>query len=239
MKYREIREKYQGQNETIVDAYATSISPIITKWFLTKKFTPNEITIMMILSGIIGAILFSINSIILKMLGIVFIHMWYILDCSDGEVARIKKQFSKFGTEIDYSAHILNHPLFNISFAISLISLNRYNIAFVLVLTIILISIDGIFRNLYAFEVIYKVKMEEEIQKGAIYKGSRLSILKRVVFQFVHYPNYALIFPIIFVSDYFIGSNIAILFLISIITVQVPMILKSYIIWIKRIKDVK
>lgn len=241
MKYKEIKNKYQPKSNIFADKYCMFFSPFLTKIFLKTKVTPNEITIMMILSGVIGAVLFAFKSIPIKIIGVIFIHLWYILDCTDGEVARAKQHFSRFGKEIDYSAHILNHPLFNIAFAISLLSLNRYNSTMVLFLTIIVIFMDSMLRNIYAFEVIYELKMIEHVQasstqnRGNIVKES----IKFVVAQFLQYPNYALIFPIVFLFDFYKNTNIGIVYLILIVIVKVPMIVRLYLKWVFRIKDIR
>lgn len=112
LNYKEIRSKYQNKTWFLCDRYALIISPFITKEMLRMKLRPNIVTLLMMISGIIGAIMFSFDNLALRILGIVFIHLWYVLDCSDGEVARITKIFSRMGKEIDYTAHIINHPYF-------------------------------------------------------------------------------------------------------------------------------
>lgn len=239
MNYKEIRKNYQTKSPVIIDKYVSYISPLLTQIFLKKNFTPNEITIMMIISGVLGAVLFSFGNIAVKIIGIVFIHMWYILDCVDGEVARIKKQFSRFGKEIDYSAHILNHPLFNGAYAISLIALGRYSSVLILALTIVVISMDGILRNLYAFDVIYDLKMNKENNGTKDTRKIKFKFIKDLLQQFLQYPNYALIFPIVYLFDYFLGTDIGIVYLVLIVIVKVPLILKNYLTWVMKIKDIR
>lgn len=238
MKYLNIRKEYQGKCENVIDIYATAISPLITNILLKTNLSPNEITISMIFSGVLGSVFFAINNIYMKILGLLFIHLWYILDCTDGEVARIKNRFSKFGKEMDFAAHILNHPLFNISFAISLIQLNRYNNLLILSLTILVITLDGILRNLYAFDIIYNLKINNKNIRIKEIKKVKL-LVKLIIQQFIVYPNYALIFPITYLVDYIFSTNISIVYLIIILIFKTPFIMFSYIKWIKKIKDVK
>lgn len=239
MKYKEIRNEYQNHdylNVLLVDIYATTLSPLLTKLFLKLNIIPNYVTILMIISGMIGAILFSIPNIVCKVIGGVFIHLWYILDCSDGEVARITKRFSKFGKEIDYTAHIINHPLFNIAFALSLLNENRYNTGFILVLFMIYISTDLISRNMLAFDIIFQLK----VNNSEMNIGNN-KLLKRIVIYIISaltlYPNLALTFPIIYLIDYRFNSTLCLFYLIIVTTLNIIFVSRSCFKWVKQIKD--
>ena len=147
MKYKEIRKNYQVSDKytlTLVDYLSLAVSPFLTKLFIKTSITPNRVTLLMILSGIVGAALFSVNLVWIKIIGIIFIYLWYILDCSDGEVARIKKRFSRYGKDIDYLAHFINHPLYIISFFMSFVQAGTYDSAIV----------AGLFMGILALEMI-------------------------------------------------------------------------------------
>lgn len=58
------------------------ISPYFSAFYIKKKVAPNTITIHMIISGIIGAIFFSFSNIYFKLIGVIFMQLWFILDCS-------------------------------------------------------------------------------------------------------------------------------------------------------------
>jgi phosphatidylserine synthase len=165
----------------------------------------------MMVAGMIGATLFAIPQIACKVCGLVFIHLWYVLDCSDGETARITKQFSKFGTEIDYTAHVVNHPLFNLAFAYSLVGMRRYNFQLVLFASILSISAELVLRNLIAFFHIYKLKMSQEISKNGDWLFKRICI--HLVNFFTVYPNFVLVFPLAYFVDYYSGTSFALYYL--------------------------
>jgi phosphatidylglycerophosphate synthase len=103
--------------------FSARISPLFTAIFVKYGVRPNSITILMILSGLLGAALFAVDNVVVKVAGYVFIQLWFVMDCCDGEVARITKDYSKYGTEMDYLAHILTHPAFQISFLVSALQL--------------------------------------------------------------------------------------------------------------------
>jgi phosphatidylglycerophosphate synthase len=220
LNYKEIRRDYQNHNyEIYVDRYATILSPFITKVLIKLKLIPNKVTVLMMVSGVIGAGLFSIPNIIFKIIGVAFIHLWYILDCSDGEIARITKKYSKFGTEIDFTAHILNHPLINLAFVVSLIQTKRYNSIYLLIVFMIFISLELIFRNILCFNKIYSEKINTNFEELENSESKKLikNRIKKFITNVTLYPNYALLFPICYIVDYYLKLDIA--YYYSIITV--------------------
>lgn len=234
MKYNEIRKNYQNGNYLfIIDRYSYSISPLITKHLIKTNLTPNMITVMMMLSGIIGAIFFAIPSIAMKIIGTVFIHLWYILDCCDGEVARIKKKYSKFGKEIDYTAHILNHPLFTVAFMLSMMQLKIYNSTFVGIIFMIIIIINLMFRNMLLFNSIYEEKMKSDIINDM--GKQKVSIKKRLIDNLSTYPNFALIFPIIYLIDILLKTNISIIYAVLFAIISSLIIYLKLFNWIRKI----
>lgn len=237
MKYKDIRKNYQNYSyidTALVDPYAAAISPIFTKLFIRFNIIPNQVTVLMIISGVLGAILFAFPNLILKILGVVFIHLWYIFDCSDGEVARITKKFSKFGKEIDHMAHIINHPLYNLAFAYSMICLGRFDSILILFLFMMVLAIDMINRYLESFYIIYDLRMKSD---GGTVKNN--SMIKRVILYviniFVLYPNFALIFPITYLIDANFNTNITIYYLIVQVIVAGVIILRNYVKWLMRV----
>jgi phosphatidylserine synthase len=242
MTYRDIREKFQNRKAldlVPVDFYVMTLSPIFTKIFLKLGLTPNEVTICMILSGLIGGVLFLVPNIFIKMIGIIFIHLWYIFDCSDGEVARITRRFSKFGKEIDFTAHIVNHPIYNIAFALSLISLNRYNPLLIVFTFMLLASLDLMGRNILSFHTIFDLKIPSE--SGTAYSNASKGIIRRLIIAAAHffdaYPNFALIFPITFVIDYYFATNISYYYLLINTAGLFAIISMLTFKWIRQIKD--
>lgn len=217
MNYKEIRQNFQSSvvGLTLIDRYCMCISPVLTKIFLRKNIIPNDVTLLMILSGLIGGILFFANNIYIKIIGIIFIHLWYILDCSDGEVARITKKFSKFGKELDYMAHTINHPLFFLAYAITLSSnsfLNHYSI---LITFFILCILDMINRQILSINIIYDLKIPTD---GTSYDDpvyTKLQLIKCHFLMFIGaLPNFVLLFPVIYVLDILVGTHFATLYLL-------------------------
>jgi len=217
MKYKDIRKitKIKPINQEVFFAYffGRRLSPFIVNVFLNLKIKPNTVTVYMIIVGIIGAILFAFDNIWFKFTGYIFILLWLILDCADGEVARVTKVFSKFGKELDYIAHIINHPLFNIAFLLSLIQLNKYNVILLATISILLISSNLINRNLFSMSIIYDLKEKPKhvvLNKQKIFRviiGYIIAILNL-------FPNFVLIFPLMYFIDVSMGTFLSLIYFI-------------------------
>jgi phosphatidylglycerophosphate synthase len=81
--------------------YMREISLRITRLLVTTKVTPNQLTYLMTLSGVLAAPALLIPGIWGAALGVVAVQGYLLLDCVDGEVARWKKQFSLSGVYLD------------------------------------------------------------------------------------------------------------------------------------------
>lgn len=236
MTYKEIRKNWQHNfswDSVLVDAYAMLISPIITKICLKLKLIPNVITLLMIASGVVGGLLFALPYTAAKIAGIVFIHLWYVFDCSDGEVARITKRYSKFGTEIDYTAHVIDHPVMLFGFGISLL-FSGLDISPVLLLLSVAATavLDLMFRSFATFSLIYDLKLPPEKREGDTKKT--FTAKQKVLFFvniFVHIPNLALIFPIVFMFS----PKVAYIYLLICLAMMILYVPVVGLAWLKRI----
>ena len=114
-------------------------------------FTPNFITTISLICGIISFVLISYDNYIC---GSVFFMLRYIADCLDGAVARLTKQTSEFGDIMD---HCVDYFTF-ILFYISCYTKNFSNI-FMIILHIFL------FSSIIHYALIYR-----KTKKGIIYK---------------------------------------------------------------------
>jgi len=188
--------------------YATLISPCCTRFFLRRGVIPNTVTLGMIVSGVLGAVLFATPLLAAKIAGAALIHLWFILDCSDGEVARLTGIFSPFGTELDQMAHAICHPLFNLCFAYSLIALHQYNSGLILTLSVISISAEMLLRHLIDLSGAY---LRTPMGRARPEKARSLFriVAGRVLGIFYVYPNFALLFPVLYLVDRFAGTSLA------------------------------
>ncbi len=194
---------------TFVGHFISSrVSPVLTVFFIKRHTPPNTITIYMILSGIIGATLFAFNNVYLKILGYLFIHLWFILDCSDGEVARITRIFSKMGKELDYVAHLINHPMFGMSFAVSTLQLSNRVVSdcFVIVVFSLLIIFNLIGRGLMNLHLVYNIKNNVSNNSYFSDRLNKKILISYIMKFFCQFPNIAIIFPMLYFFDLYYGT---------------------------------
>ena len=74
-------------------------------------FSANQVTMVSLVIGIIGALVCNFNLI----LGLMLVYLYAILDASDGELARYNKTSSPKGLYLDYIVTIIVFPLLLIS----------------------------------------------------------------------------------------------------------------------------
>jgi len=151
--------------------YGKNVSRIFsiyfTKMFILLGITPNQVTILMIISALIGSTLFAFPSLTLTIIAFFMFQIWLILDCSDGEVARITGKKSLFGPYLDR----LNHYIADITIFLSLgikIYIISSNLLFLFISTIL--SLTNIFSRLLfttlnSLVVEYKVFKQEKVLK--------------------------------------------------------------------------
>lgn len=176
------------------------IGRLCSVWFIKHGIVPNQITVLMIVFGIVGSILFAIPNVWCKIAGYLSWLMWFAMDCSDGQVARYTKTFSKYGTEMDYMAHLIDHPLMNIALWMTFIEMNVWNPIIVSALFIISISLELIVRNLTAFEYYISRSLGESKKTST----RTTPILKYFWRQITLYPSMIICFSWIIILDYYL-----------------------------------
>lgn len=81
--------------------YMREISLRVTRLLVTTRVTPNQLTYLMTLAGVLAAPALLVPGVWGAVLGVVAVQLYLLLDCVDGEVARWKKQFSLSGVYLD------------------------------------------------------------------------------------------------------------------------------------------
>lgn len=84
-----------------VKIFARPLSYLFTFLFVNIGLSPNAISIIsaIVVSG--GCVLLSINNQICILLGVILINLWIVLDCCDGNAARVMGKSSYMGEFID------------------------------------------------------------------------------------------------------------------------------------------
>ena len=86
------------------------ISIRIVKLLLHSSITPNQITLLSIVVGIISSIMFITAIPIYFFMGALILELYYIIDAVDGQLARYKKLSSMTGGYFDYVSNYIVHP---------------------------------------------------------------------------------------------------------------------------------
>ena len=81
------------------------LSPYLTLLILRTPLPANGITALMIPAGLLGALCLTFDGLWTSVLAVLLFQLQLLLDCSDGEVARWRKQFSPAGVYLDQLAH--------------------------------------------------------------------------------------------------------------------------------------
>jgi phosphatidylglycerophosphate synthase len=94
----------------IVDRYLNrTVSAILTRGLLNFRVTPNQVTGLSLLAGLVGAWLLGGEGVVRSLLGLILFQLSIILDHVDGEIARLKHQYSRLGKWLDnFSDHAVD-----------------------------------------------------------------------------------------------------------------------------------
>jgi len=85
-----------------VDTYFNrKVSRPITRWLLRTPLTPNQVTLLSCIVGILGALCFFPGGYWGPVLGAFLLQFSVVLDCCDGEIARVKFMESPLGDWLD------------------------------------------------------------------------------------------------------------------------------------------
>lgn len=91
----------------VADLFLRRISPYLTRILLRMNFSPNAVTLLMILTGLSAAASLLVPGILGVTLALFLGQLQMLWDCCDGEIARWKKQFSPAGIFLDKLGHYL------------------------------------------------------------------------------------------------------------------------------------
>jgi phosphatidylglycerophosphate synthase len=100
-----LREQLQNVPQPPIYVPARLISIHLTACLHSLRFSPDLVTVLWILTLFLASILFSFGTTISNVIGGIFIIWYYILDCVDGELARLSGTSSKIGSQLEQVGH--------------------------------------------------------------------------------------------------------------------------------------
>ncbi|AWK12201.1 transferase [Streptomyces spongiicola] len=95
MKDRRSGEHWGGR------LYMREISLRVTRVLVGTRVTPNQLTYLMTLAGVLALPALLVPGVWGAVLAVLMVQLYLLLDCVDGEVARWKKQYSLSGVYLD------------------------------------------------------------------------------------------------------------------------------------------
>lgn len=88
--------------EEIFDLYFyRPLAFLLVKAIYCTSITPNQLTVISMIFGIIGGICYSFGNHIAYITGAIFYLLYNVVDCSDGQLARLKKNGTTVGRILD------------------------------------------------------------------------------------------------------------------------------------------
>jgi phosphatidylglycerophosphate synthase len=85
--------------------YMRRFSPYLTRLLLRTPLTPNGVTGLMILTGLVAAAVLTLPGIVPAIVVVALLQLQILLDCSDGELARWTGRKSPMGIYLDRVGH--------------------------------------------------------------------------------------------------------------------------------------
>jgi phosphatidylglycerophosphate synthase len=98
--------------------YVRRFSPYLTRTLVPTRVTPNAVTWAMIAVGVAAAGVLTLPGVVAAAGAALLIQAQILLDCTDGELARWRKQFSPAGIYLDRFAHYFTETLLPIALGI-------------------------------------------------------------------------------------------------------------------------
>ena len=171
---------------------ASALSPFTSIACMKFNLRPNTITLLMIITGVIGGVVMMIPSPWANILSTFIYILWFTFDCSDGEVARFTKTFSKGGKYLDWCAHLLTHSLFIVGmWATMYYWMPEYNML-TTVFSFLFLSAELIGRNRIAMDTLYG-----NIENTPYNSELNFSLPYWLYWNIVYFPNILLFVPVL------------------------------------------
>lgn len=98
--------------------YIRRLSPYLTRLLLRTPLTPNAVTWLMILDGLVAAAVLTLPGVLPAIGAVLLIQGQILLDCTDGEMARWLDRKSPVGVYLDRIGHYLTETALPIALGI-------------------------------------------------------------------------------------------------------------------------
>ncbi len=159
------------------------IALVLSFLFLRIKITPNGITTLSLILGLIGIYYFEKNFVFASLL----LFISYVIDYTDGVIARITKNTSNFGALYD----VFVDRVIQMAFWLNILYITGFDL-------VLPIAVVIIFSNTNSFAIGSKVYLDKKQIAGSV-----ILKIKKIIFIFGD-PGFSyFMVPILYVTPYF------------------------------------
>lgn len=225
---RNITSHISWYERNLSEHLCMSLSPLVSILFIKNGIKPNTVTLLMIICGIIAPLLLMVDNIYIQCLSAFLFVLWFILDCSDGEVARFTMTFSKHGRDLDFLSHISCHSLF----VMAMWKLFAYQNEYILPLSMFFFALIAS-ELYYRMSVLYTVYVFDSTEINNIETTNMHKLRNNILMNLTYFPNFVVFFPALYCISSFVGLNILPFFL-AFFLIYIIVKVKSYILMIIR-----
>jgi phosphatidylglycerophosphate synthase len=183
LTWSELQKKCKRESDYIITLFITNNISLLLTWVLVKtRVTPNQVTIASIVSGLLCGLCYASGWFII---GSIFLFISHILDCTDGNLARITEIFSPLGKWLDMFSDRFVEAIVFISVSIYFFKARNSE------LWVILTLIDAVLLALYYYivDIALALGLSKPVQDihGIKYKDVRVKwgIMEPVIYSFV------------------------------------------------------
>ena len=94
------------------------LSPYVTRRILPTRLSADAVTAATIVAGLAAAAVLTLPGVIPAVVAVLLIQVQMLLDCSDGEIARWRRQYSTAGIYLDRMSHYVTETALPIALGI-------------------------------------------------------------------------------------------------------------------------
>lgn len=180
---KELRSLAQAKREGIIYKAVDYLAYYPAKLFLYTNITPNQITILWAVIQIISTFFLLKGDYWTTIIALLVYHSMFILDCTDGIVARYKKRFSLNGHYLDDMGHYFANSLLLIFFTIGTYRQHHHPIY-------LLFGLIALLSYLWNKSLTLNPVLYPEKDAAPIIESSRKSYIQKQNQFFVHIFNF-------------------------------------------------
>lgn len=98
---RSLPEKKNSKSSLWVKLIVRKVSFLVTYLFINAGCSAWAASIISVLVALAGSFCFAADNTVCRIIGVCLIEFWLVLDCVDGNIARVKKTSSEMGEFVD------------------------------------------------------------------------------------------------------------------------------------------